>query len=738
MGGQTAEQTIAGVVLGERLAVTMYGAIHRAQFAGQRNLRGIVVDSNLLEDPEFRSSLTDGKHVDKIVRLEHPNIVPTVTVEASPNEVVIVTRGVGRYVTVQDLIAAATARGKQAGKLSMPIAGRIGRSVLEALAAAHRAGVIHGAVHPRSVLVDEDGGVRLGDFIAGRALTSAVARGGDSSLLRGLTGYIAPELVVGDEPKPAVDVFAVGAMLFTMLSGEVPPGSLRATPAVERLVQRALDTDTTRRYKTAADMLENLLEALEDDRWELAERGDLIKEAGLSQSDDNIDDATEDLLASLGKSAMQVTSPRAQSSPAPAPRAVSNGGRLDALLANLGDDTGLTQVDDIPPKRRDPISAIIRKDPRAGEAIVSAARVPSLDDDDDGEARPRRTRVDTPRGGARTPSSDEAAALAAIGDLDSPARRISTAAEQASAAAAKLAEAAARAERAAAAAESEPVAAIKRTPPRAAPIVEPIVIDDVPPPRIKSRIPGLIALAVLGAGGVGFYLVYKDQQKKNTAAEARKQQELAEKEALEAKLRAELPDPGTLKVTSAPAEAGVWLKLGRTPLDSIPLSSGQLHEIRLEGLDGFQPIDTQVMPIHWSGEKDKRRGQLTVPLRPIAKSAKGKAEPVKLAAMPPKPPDAFGFVPGRGPLHIESTPSGAEVWLYVGMTNQMQLANIQAGAAYELKVLKDGYLPGYVAIQPDEWRDNPADTQVPINVAKKKSVLERNVELVPDPMAKGK
>src|SRR5262249_58215754 len=105
----------------------------------------------------------------------------------------------------------------------------------------------------------------------------------------------------------ACDVFAVGALLFTMLSGEVPPGTLHVTPAVERLVQRALDTELARRYRNASDLFENLLEAFEDDRWEVAERGEIIRAAGLSQTDDNIDDATEDLLASLGTSAVQVT-----------------------------------------------------------------------------------------------------------------------------------------------------------------------------------------------------------------------------------------------------------------------------------------------------------------------------------------------------------------------------------------------------------------------------------------------
>src|SRR3954447_26489004 len=129
MAGQAAEQIIAGVALSERLAVTMYGAIHRAQWSGQRNLRGLVVDPKMLEEDAFRISLVDAKNVAAVLKLEHPNIVPTIAVESGGPDVVIVSRGGGRYVTVQDLITAAKARSKQGGKLSTPIAGLIGKSV---------------------------------------------------------------------------------------------------------------------------------------------------------------------------------------------------------------------------------------------------------------------------------------------------------------------------------------------------------------------------------------------------------------------------------------------------------------------------------------------------------------------------------------------------------------------------------------------------------------------------------
>src|ERR1044072_2378445 len=122
MAGQAAEQIIAGVVVFERLAVTKYGAIHRAPLGGQRNAPGLVVDPKMLEEDAFRISLTDAKNIAAVTKLEHQSIVPTVTVESGGPDVVIVTRGVGRYVTVQDLITAARANRSQHGKLWIPVA----------------------------------------------------------------------------------------------------------------------------------------------------------------------------------------------------------------------------------------------------------------------------------------------------------------------------------------------------------------------------------------------------------------------------------------------------------------------------------------------------------------------------------------------------------------------------------------------------------------------------------------
>lgn len=715
MGGQAAEQIIAGVVLSERLAVTMYGAIHRAQFAGQRNLRGLVVDPKILEDDSFRIALTDPKKIETVTKLEHGSIVPTVAVESGGPDVVIVTRGVGRYVTVQDLIASAKAKTKQGGKLSTPVAGLIGRSVIEALAAAHKAGVIHGAVHPRSVLIDEDGGVRLTDFIVGRALTTAVAQGADSSLWRGLTGYIAPELVVGEDPTPAADVFAVGAMLFTMLTGEVPPGTLNVTPAVERLVQRALDTDVSRRYKSATDLLENLLEAMEDDRWELAERGELIREAGLSATDENIDDATEDLLASLGSGGPVQVSPlrpsldlRAEAA-AMKKQVTPTGGRLDALLAEIGDDTGMTHVDAEPPSafRRDPISDVIR----------SSRRVPSLDDPDDDHTPlppPRRDSV-LDMSSRRSGSTDEHAALAAIDSLDEGAKRVSTAAEQAAQAAAKLEQVAARAERAARRAESEPKA------PSSRPVIMP-EMTDLPAPKLRSPVRSvlgiLVILGILGAAGYGVY--YRLNQDDAQAAAAKQAKERAEQEAKEKETaaREELPDPGAIDVTSE--GAGIWLRLGKTPLDtSISLPASQQHDLVLIH-GGYEPTEAQINGTTWTGSGKSLAAKLAVTLKTGKK-------PAEIPLQPTTPVLGTTGIVGAGKVHVDSSPADADVWLFIG-ANHAHFENLWAGRDYEVAVVKPGYKTEHVLFKVDDWRDG-GDPTTPIDRATKKPVLSRTVEL---------
>jgi len=151
---------------------------------------------------------------------------------------------------------------------------RIALDVLHGLAAIHRAGIVHRDVKPANVLIDRQGRAKLTDFgIARRhdepTLTSPVE-------LLGTAPYVAPERIRGEPATPASDLYAVGVLLYELLTGRLPfpgqtPEELLAQhvhappipprrwrhdipPALERVVLRALAKDPSARYRSAEAM----------------------------------------------------------------------------------------------------------------------------------------------------------------------------------------------------------------------------------------------------------------------------------------------------------------------------------------------------------------------------------------------------------------------------------------------------------------------------------------------------
>jgi serine/threonine protein kinase len=98
-----------------------------------------------------------------------------------------------------------------------------------ALALAHRAGIIHGDVKPGNILVTAENKVKLGDFGIARFASQISGSG----LLMGTPAYLAPEQIQGEPPDPRSDQFALGIVLYQMLTGLKPfdGGSLGAVCA---------------------------------------------------------------------------------------------------------------------------------------------------------------------------------------------------------------------------------------------------------------------------------------------------------------------------------------------------------------------------------------------------------------------------------------------------------------------------------------------------------------------------
>ncbi|MFD8519847.1 serine/threonine-protein kinase [Streptomyces capillispiralis] len=111
------------------------------------------------------------------------------------------------------------------GTLDAREAARIGAEVMDALAAAHRAGVLHRDVKPGNILLDRSGRIVLTDF--GIATMEDPGDGSATHLTRsgeivGSLDYLAPERAQGAVPGPASDVWALGATLFAAVEGASP------------------------------------------------------------------------------------------------------------------------------------------------------------------------------------------------------------------------------------------------------------------------------------------------------------------------------------------------------------------------------------------------------------------------------------------------------------------------------------------------------------------------------------
>lgn len=151
---------------------------------------------------------------------------------------------------------------------------RLVSQVLEGLAIAHAAGLIHRDMKPQNVLLADQGQPKISDFGIVKALGRTMLT--QSGKTPGTPQYMAPEQVKGEEVTPRTDLYAVGVMLYEMLSGRLPfegeepmlvalahvlrePKPLRevaphVSPAMAAAVEKALAKDPEARFPNAEEM----------------------------------------------------------------------------------------------------------------------------------------------------------------------------------------------------------------------------------------------------------------------------------------------------------------------------------------------------------------------------------------------------------------------------------------------------------------------------------------------------
>jgi serine/threonine protein kinase len=168
----------------------------------------------------------------------------------------------------------------QAEKLPVERALQITQRVAEAIAHAHGRGLVHRDLKPANVLIGRDGAVKLADYSLARELDAAkkitMTREGTAF---GTPYYLAPEVMRGEAATAAADLYALGVMLYEMLTGAPPAGRFARVSEkgdlpreVDRLIESLLAEEPSKRPVSADSVLKSLAQIDALRRGELAAR----------------------------------------------------------------------------------------------------------------------------------------------------------------------------------------------------------------------------------------------------------------------------------------------------------------------------------------------------------------------------------------------------------------------------------------------------------------------------------
>jgi len=243
------------------------GVVYRAQqVALGRTVALKVIAPELLDDPTTKARFL--REARAGASIEHPHVIPLLHADETDGVAYLVMRFVDGD-DVRTLV-------RRTGPLEPERAATIGAQVGEALDAIHAAGLVHRDIKPANVLLGSGDHVYVSDFGLAK---EALSRGSEtrSGQWVGTLDFVAPEQIRGERVDARTDVYALGGLLFYMLTGtapfsdhegdgaklwahlsETPPpvSSLRPDlpAAFDGVLARAMAKDPDERYPSAGDL----------------------------------------------------------------------------------------------------------------------------------------------------------------------------------------------------------------------------------------------------------------------------------------------------------------------------------------------------------------------------------------------------------------------------------------------------------------------------------------------------
>ena len=267
-----------------------------------------VLHSDLADDPSIFKRFK--REANALKKLAHPNIVPFYGLYQTPEFAFLLERFVDGP-SLKEILRAKHGKPMSVNEVLIYL-----KALSAALGYAHANGVVHCDVKPGNVMIDQGGNIYLTDF--------GIARHSDSTTTTlatsGTAAYMAPEQILGEPVSPATDIYALGVLLYEMVTGQrpfkknekgtessgltaeeriryghltIPPPDPRLTnPALPQslvyVILKALEKDPLRRYQDAYELFIEACRATGINPELLPDRGSLLERSITPTQKDNI------------------------------------------------------------------------------------------------------------------------------------------------------------------------------------------------------------------------------------------------------------------------------------------------------------------------------------------------------------------------------------------------------------------------------------------------------------------
>ena len=241
----------------------------------KRNVAVKILRDEFTTDEEFIKRFE--VEAQSAARLTHPNIVSIYDVGVEDNLHYIVMELI-QGKTLKEIIL------EEKGPLPWKWSVNVAIQIASALETAHRNNIIHRDIKPHNIIITEDGIAKVTDFGIAKAVSNSTITAFGTTI--GSVHYFSPEHARGGFTDAKSDLYSLGVVLYEMVTGKVPfdadtPVSvalkhmqekpeepIEVNPnvpvAVNKIIMKALQKDTTLRYQTATEMLDDLRKSLKN------------------------------------------------------------------------------------------------------------------------------------------------------------------------------------------------------------------------------------------------------------------------------------------------------------------------------------------------------------------------------------------------------------------------------------------------------------------------------------------